>query len=109
MSQIHKRFSDDQVRAFFQSYCQGTLSRADVEEVLEIGKTRFFSLLKKYRQNPDGFSLTYVRSSPAKLSVEEEAEIKQALLEEKRIVEDPDLPISGFNTAIRDRLSESGI
>lgn len=110
MSQIHKRFSDDQVRAFFQSYCQGTLSRADVEEVLEIGKTRFFSLLKKYRQNPDGFSLTYERSSPAKLSVKEEAEIKQALLEEKRIVEDPDLPISGFNyTAIRDRLSENGI
>ena len=78
MSQIHKRFSDDQVRAFFQSYCQGTPSRADVEEVLEIGKTRFFSLLKKYRQNPDGFSLTYERSSPAKLSVKEEAEIKQA-------------------------------
>ena len=110
MSQIHKRFSDDQVRAFFQSYCQGTLSSADIQKVLEIGKTRFFSLLKKYRQNPNGFSLTYVRSSPAKLSVEEEAQIKQALLEEKRIVEDPDLPISGFNyTAIRDRLNENGI
>jgi hypothetical protein len=36
MSQIHKRFSDDQVRAFFQSYCQGSLSRKDIQEVLEL-------------------------------------------------------------------------
>lgn len=110
MSQIHKRFSDDQVRAFFHSYGQGTLSRTDIQEVLEIGKTRFFSLLKKYRQNPDEFSLKYQRSSPAKLSLKVEAEIKQALLEEKRIVEDPDLPISGYNySAIKDRLSENGV
>lgn len=110
MVQIHKRFSDDQVRAFFQSYGQGTLSRSDIQEVLEIGKTRFFSLLKIYRQNPDEFSLKYERSSPAKLSLEAEAEIKQALLEEKRIVEDPDLPISGYNySAIKDRLSENGV
>lgn len=110
MVQIHKRFSDDQVRAFFQSYDQGTLSRSDIQEVLEIGKTRFFSLLKIYRQNPDEFSLKYERSSPAKLSLEAEAEIKQALLEEKRIVEDPDLPISGYNySAIKDRLSENGV
>ena len=110
MSQIHKRFSDDQVCAFLQSYCQGTLSRMDIQEVLEIGKTRFFSLLKKYRQNPDAFSLKYQRSSPAKLSVEAETEIKQALLKEKKIVEDPDLPISGYNySAIKDRLRENGV
>ena len=110
MSQIHKRFSDDQVRAFFQSYCQGSLTRVDIQEVLEIGKTRFFSLLKKYRQNPDKFSLKYQRSSSGKLTQKAEIEIKQALLEEKRIVEDPDLPVSGYNySAIRDRLSEDGV
>jgi hypothetical protein len=110
MSQIHKRFSDEQVYAFLQSYCQGTLSRMDIQEVLEIGKTRFFSLLKKYRQNPDAFSLIYHRNTPAKLSVEAESEIKHALQEEKKIVEDPDLPISGYNySAIKDRLRENGI
>jgi hypothetical protein len=110
MSQIHKRFSDDQVRAFFQSYCQGTLPRTAIQEVLEIGKTRFFSLLKTYRQNPEEFSLKYQRRSPAKLSLQAEEKIKQALLEEKKIVEDPDLPISGFNySAIKDRLSENGV
>jgi hypothetical protein len=110
MSQLHKKFSDDQVRAFFHSYCQGTLARTAIQEVLEIGKTRFFTLLKTYRQNPEEFSLKYQRSSPAKLSIDAGAKIEQALLEEKRIVEDPDLPISGYNyTAIRDRLRENGV
>ncbi|MEA1991848.1 MAG: hypothetical protein U9N58_06595 [Thermodesulfobacteriota bacterium] len=110
MSQIHKRLTDDQVRAFLQSYCQGALSRAAIQEVLEIGKTRFFTLLKAYRQNPDEFSVKYQRTSPAKLSLAAEAEIEQALLGEKKIVEDPNLPISGYNyTAIKDRLREKGI
>lgn len=110
MSQLHKKFSDDQVRAFFQSYCQGTLARIAIQEVLEIGKTRFFALLKTYRKNPDEFSLKYQRSSPAKMSKYAEEKIERALLDEKRIVEDPDLPISGYNyTAIRDRLREHGV
>jgi hypothetical protein len=110
MSQLHKRLSDEQVQAFLQSYSQGKLTRAEVQEILEIGKTRFFSLLKSYRQNPDEFSLNYQRSSPAKLSLKTDEEIRRALLAEKTIVEDPDLPISGYNyTAIRDRLKKQGI
>jgi hypothetical protein len=39
-----------------------------------------------------------------------ETEIEHALLREKEIVEDPDLPISGYNyTAIKDRLEKKGI
>ena len=110
MSQLHKRLSDEQVQAFLESYCLGKLTRAEVQEVLEIGKTRFFFLLKSYRQNPDEFSLDYQRSSPARLSPEAEEEIRRALLAEKKIVEDPDMPISGYNyTAIRDRLKKQGI
>jgi len=100
MSQLHRKFSDDQVRAFFHSYCQGTLARTAIQEVLEIGKTRFFTLLKTYRQNPDEFSLKYQRSSPAKLSNDAEEKIERALLDKKRIVEDPNLPISGYNTQL---------
>lgn len=32
MSQLHKRLTDDQGRAFFQSYCQGVLSRTEIAE-----------------------------------------------------------------------------
>jgi hypothetical protein len=30
MSQLHRRFRDEQVRVLFQSYCKGKMSRADV-------------------------------------------------------------------------------
>jgi hypothetical protein len=46
MTQVHKRFTAEQVKVLFQGYCQGNLSRAEVEEMLEIGKTRFFALQK---------------------------------------------------------------
>ncbi len=57
MGQLHKRFTDEQVRVLFQGYVQGQLSRADLEEMMGIGKTRFFALLKRYRQDPASFSL----------------------------------------------------
>jgi hypothetical protein len=46
MTQVHKRFTAEQVKVLFQGYCQGNLSRSEVEEMLGIGKTRFFALLK---------------------------------------------------------------
>ena len=41
MTQVHKRFTVEQVKVLFQGYCQGNLSRKDVEDMLGIGKTRF--------------------------------------------------------------------
>ena len=110
MCQIHRRFTDEQIKVLFQGYRQGQLSRTNVQELLGIRKSRFFALLKAYRQDPEGFTITYQRSTPAKLSADVEAEIERALLREKAIVEDPDLPISGYNyTAIKDRLEGKGI
>ena len=110
MGQIHKRFTDEQVRMLLQSYRQGQLSRADVQEMLGIGRSRFFVLLKDYRQDPEGFSIAYQRTTPARLAAEGEAELAKALLREKTLVEDPSLPISGYNyTAIQDRLAEKGL
>jgi len=110
MDQLHKRFSDDQVRVMLQGYCQGLLPRTEIQDMLGVSKSRFFVLLKQYRQDPAAFSVAYSRVTPAKLSAAVEAEIERALLEEKQIVEDPDLPISGYNySALRDRLANKGI
>lgn len=110
MDQLHKRFSDQQIKVLFQGYCQGVLRRAEVQEMLSIGKTRFFALLKQYRQDPETFSVSYERATPARLSAAEEAEIERALLREKEIVEDKRLPISCYNySALRDRLAKKGI
>ena len=110
MSQIHKRFTDEQVKVLFEGYCQGKINRADIQEMLSIGKSRFFALLKEYRRDPGAFSVAYQRRTSARLPADVETEIKDALLREKEIVEDPDLPISGYNySALRDRLVKKGI
>jgi hypothetical protein len=93
-----------------QSYDQGQLNRRELQELLDIGRSRFFALLKDYRRDPAEFSIDYQRATPTRLSADVEAEMAQALLREKEIVEDPNLPISGYNyTAIKDRLAAKGI
>jgi len=110
MTQVHKRFTVEQVKVLFQGYTQGTLSRADVESMLEIGKTRFFALLKAYRQDPETFSIAYQRTTQGRLSDLAEAEIQQELLREKALIDDKELPIHDYNySALADRLKKKGI
>jgi hypothetical protein len=110
MVQLHKRFTDEQVKVLLRGYCQGVLARAEIQEILGLGKTRFFALLKEYRQDPEAFSIGYERHTPGRLSVDVETEIERELLREKEIVEDKRLPISGYNySALRDRLKKKGI
>lgn len=107
MTQIHKRFIADQVRVLLQGYCQGTLDRAAVEELLGVGKTRFFALLKEYRSDPDKLSVEYVRVSPSRLSTATEERIREELLTQKNLIDDRTLPITTYNySAVRDRLDE---
>ena len=110
MAQLHKRFTDDQVKVLLNGYCQGVLEREEIQEMLDIGKTRFFALLKAYRHAPETFSIAYQRQTPGRLSATVEMEIERELLREKAIVEDRRLPISGYNySALRDRLNKKGI
>jgi len=110
MDQLHKRLTDEQIKVLFKLYCQGLLARAGAQETLRIRKTRFFALLKQYRQDPEAFSVSYKRAGRAGLSAAEAAEIERALLQEKEIVENKRLPISCYNyTAMRDRLAKKGV
>ena len=110
MDQIHRRFTAEQIRVLQLGYCQGTLCRSEVEEMLHLGKTRFFALLREFRRAPDRFTIDYHRRTPARLSSEAEESIRAELLREKGLVEDPQLPISDYNySALRDRLSQHGI
>jgi len=117
MGQIHpgpasragRRFTGVQVRFLLQAYLRGNMGRTEIQGSLEIGKTRFFALLKEYRRDPEGFEVSYHRRSPGKLTQAAEAEIRRELLREKKLVEDPRLPISGYNySALRDRLKKKG-
>ena len=110
MDQIHKKFIAEQVKVLLKGYCQGILDRPAIEETLGISKSTFFVLLRDYRHNPDGFSLTYQRATPTRLPASTEREIEVELMLEKGLVEDPSLPISGYNySAVRDRLAKHHI
>jgi hypothetical protein len=110
MTQIHKQFSSEQVKVLLQAYEAGHLSREEIERTLGIGKTRFFSLLKQYRQDPEIFSICYARTSPRRLRAEVEEKIRTELQREKELVENKELPISGYNyAALNDRLKKDGI
>ncbi len=110
MDQIHKKFIAEQVKVLLRGYCQGILDRPAIEETLGISKSTFFVLLRDYRHNPDGFSLTYQRATPTRLPASTEREIEVELMLEKGLIEDPSLPISGYNySAVRDRLAKHHI
>lgn len=110
MKQLHKRLTTEQVRAVLHQYCQGNLTRKEVQHVMGISKTRFFAVLAEYRQNPDTFSVDYGRVTPRRLPQSTEEAIERELRREKSLVEDKRLPISGYNySAVRDRLANAGV
>ena len=103
MDQLHKRLSMEQVKLLLQRYTEGELSRVELEEVMGVGKTRFFHERKI-------FSIEYERKTPRRWSEEAEQQIAQELEREKQLVDDPQLPITNYNyTALRDRLQKKKI
>ena len=110
MTQLHKRFSDEQVAFLLHSYSQGLLSRQEVQDTLMIGKTRFFELWQQYQTDPDSFSIAYQRQPSRRISEEVERVIENELLRDKELIENPEIPISTYNySALRDRLLKQGI
>ena len=110
MTQLHKRFSDEQVSFLLHSYSQGLLSRQEVQDTLVIGKTRFFELWKQYQTDPDSFSIAYQRQPSRRISEEVERVIENELLRDKELIENPEIPISTYNySALRDRLLKQDI
>jgi len=110
MEQIHKKFTSEQVKFLLKGYCEGTLERPTIEEVLEINRSRFFELLSKYRRDHDDFSIAYQRVTPSRFPLRVENEIETELMLEKSLVDDPTLPITTYNySAIKDRLAKRGV
>jgi len=46
MAQLHKKFSDIQIKELIGRYLEGKIKRSDVQKVLGIGKTDFLPRLK---------------------------------------------------------------
>ena len=75
MDQLHKRFNTEKVKMLFQRYNTGDMSRAEIQEILGLGKTRFFALLKGFKNDANGFEINYQHIPRSRLSVETETVI----------------------------------
>jgi predicted acetyltransferase len=53
MVQIHKKFTDTQVRELIERYMAKKIGRKYVQEILGIKKTRFFALVKQIKEEPE--------------------------------------------------------
>ncbi len=98
MVQLHKKCTDCQVREFIDRYLRKEIKREYIQEVLGIGKTRFFSLIKAYRENPDEFSIQYTRKTKTKkISQDIEDNIIQELQIEKNLIGNKEVPLKRYN------------
>jgi len=106
MAQLHKRFSPDQLKELFERYLQNEIERKYIQEILGIKKSRFFMLLKEYKENPQHFTVQYKRTtSPRIISPEIEQNILKELSIEKKIIQNKEIPLASYNYSyIRDRL-----
>jgi hypothetical protein len=108
MTQIHKKFTDDQVKALIERYLKNEIERHYLQEILGISKTRFFALVKSYRENPETFSIQYIRRITTRaIPRNTEKNIIKELTIEKKLIEDTSVPLRSYNYSyIKDRLEK---
>jgi hypothetical protein len=106
LTQLHRKFTDEQVKELIEKYLRKEVGRKYLQEILGINKTRFFALVKAYRDNPSAFSIRYVRKGKTRaIPKAVEVNILKELAIEKTLIEDKDVPIRSYNYSyIKDRL-----
>lgn len=109
MSQLHKRFASDQVKELLERYRKKEVERKYIQEILGIGRRRFFMLLNQFREDPSRFTIQYQRTAPTRcLSAEIEQNILKELAIEKQIIGNKEIPLSTYNYSfIQDRLHKT--
>lgn len=107
MSQLHKKFTTEQVIELLQRYINKEIERKHIQEILGIKKAMFFRILQKYRKDPKDFSTEYLRKSPKRISAETEKIIVKELKIDQKIIKDKNNPTQWYNYSyIRDRLED---
>jgi len=57
MKQLHKKFTDFQIKDLITRYLKKKIERKDLQKILGIKKTRFFALIKRLKEDPENFSV----------------------------------------------------
>ena len=106
--QLHKKFPDEQIKSLFERYLAKEIEINYILEILGIKRSRFFELLKEYRNDPDNFSISYHRKrATRKIDKGIEENIIKELSLERRFIENKDMPIKFYNYSYsKDQLYE---
>lgn len=97
-AQIHKKFNNEQVKELMQKYLNKEVERKYLQEILGIGKSQFFKLLHDFRNNPQGFSVEYIRSSKARrIDPNIQKNILKELAIDKETIANKDIPLYKYN------------
>ena len=106
MSQLHKRFTSEQVKELFDRYSKNEIERKYIQEILGIKRRRFFLLLKQYKENPQHFTVQYQRTrAPRTISPVIEQTILKELSIDKQIIQNKEIPLKSYNYSyVKDRL-----
>ena len=108
MVQLHRRFNDSQVKELIERYLRKEIERQYIQQILGIGKTRFFALLRDYHKDPSEFSIQYTRKAKTRqIPQAVEDNIIKELQVEKKMIQNTEIPLRHYNYSyIRDLLKE---
>jgi hypothetical protein len=108
MAQLHRRFTDSQVKELLDRYLRKEIQREYIQEILGIRRTRFFALINSYRKDPNKFSVQYTRYAKTRtISRSIEENIIKELTIEKKLIEDKSVPLKSYNYSyIKDLLEK---
>ena len=104
--QLHKRFSDSQVRSLLESYTKKEIEISYILSILGIGRSRFFDILKSYKKDKENFSIGYSRKKPNnRIEDGVEDDILAELYMDSRLIADKSNTVRGYNYSyVKDRL-----
>jgi len=98
MAQLHKNFTDSQVKQLFDRYEKGEIERKHIEAILNIKKAYFFRLLERYRGDRKKFSIVYKRKKSTRgIDPAIEKNIYDELKIDKALIVDSATPIRAYN------------
>lgn len=107
MAQLHKNFTDSQVKELMERYLKKEIKRSYLQEILGIKRRRFFALVKRYHDDPNSFSIRYRRKGKTRsLSPAIEKNILKELKFEQKLIKDKDVPLKSYNYSfVKEQLS----
>jgi len=94
MKQLHKKFTDYQIKELINRYLKKKIAKKYIQEILGIKKTRFFALVKQLKEDPGHFSISYSHKiTTRKISQDIERNIVKELKIEKDLIKNKDISI----------------